>query len=155
MEQLINAAKLPCYATLILFILGGAFIFTTILIFTAANEDIKEEAKTIIVLFVIGIILLALGFHYKGIYAKYNNQTKSIVKNVIAKEYHDASDFYWNLDTGSFTENGVEYKIEYKKTINDEEKLIVTIKNGQSKDKNAKTLDIPKIKGEKNNGTTN
>lgn len=149
MEQLINAATMPCYATLILFILGGAFIFTSILIFTAVNGNVKEEAKVIIVLFIIGIILLALGFHYKGIYTKYNNQTKSIVKNVIAKEYHDASDFYWNLNTGSFTENGVEYKIEYKKTVNDEEKLIVTVKKGQSENKNTKTLDIPKIKGEK------
>ena len=146
MEQLINAATMPCYATLILFILGGAFIFTIILIITAANGGVKEEAKVIIVLFIIGIILLTLGFHYKGIYAKYNNQTKSIVKNVIAKEYHDASDFYWNLNTGSFTENDVEYKIEYKKTINDEEKLIVTVKKEQSENKNAKTLDIPKEK---------
>lgn len=146
MEQLINAATMPCYATLILFILGGAFIFTSILIFTAVNGNVKEEAKVIIVLFIIGIILLALGFYCKNIYSKYNNQAKSIVKNVIAKEYHDASDFYWNLNTGSFTENGVEYKIEYKKTINDEEKLIVTIKNGQSKSKNAKTLDIPREK---------
>ena len=155
MEQLINAATMPCYATLILFILGGAFIFTTILIFTAANDDVKEVAKVIIVLFIIGIILLASGFYCKNIYSKYNNQAKSIVKNVIAKEYHDASDFYWNLNTGSFTENGVEYKIEYKKTVNDEEKLIITIKDEQSKNKNVKTLDIPKIKGEKNNGTTN
>ena len=155
MEQLINAATMPCYATLILFILGGAFIFTTILIFTAANEDVKEVAKVIIVLFIIGIILLASGFYCKNIYSKYNNQAKSIVKNVIAKEYHDASDFYWNLNTGSFTENGVEYKIEYKKTVNDEEKLIITVKDEQSKNKNVKTLDIPKIKGEKNNGTTN
>ena len=155
MEQLINAAKMPCYATIILFVLGGACIFTIILIFAAENENVKEEAKTMIVLFIIGAILLASGTYCKSIYSKNNNQTKSIVKNVIAKEYHDASDFYWNLNTGSFTENGVEYKIEYKKTVSDEEKLIVTVKKGQSKDNNAKTLDIPKIKGEKNNGTTN
>ena len=155
MEQLINAGRPPCYATFILFILGGAFIFTTILIFIAANENIKEEAKTIIVLFAIGVILLVSGFCCKNIYGKNNDQAKSIVKNVIAKEYPDATDFYWNLDTGSFTENGVEYKIGYKKTVNDEEKLIVTVNKGQSENKNAKTLDIPKIKGEKNNGTVN
>ena len=146
MEQLINAATMPFYATPILFILGGAFIFTIILIFTDVNGNVKEEAGTIIVLFAIGAILLVLGFCCKIIYSKNNNQAKSIVKNVIAKGYHDASDFYWNLDTGSFTENGVEYKIEYKKTVNDEEKLIVTANGGQSKDNNAKTLDIPKEK---------
>ena len=146
MEQLINAATMPFYATLILFILGGAFICVAILIFVVEHGNIKEEVKTIIALLVIGVILLASGVHCKIIYSKNNNQAKSIVKNVIAKGYHDASDFYWNLDTGSFTENGVEYKIEYKKTVNDEEKLIVTANGGQSKDNNAKTLDIPKEK---------
>ncbi len=146
MEQLINAATMPYYATIMLFILGGAFIFTIILIFTAANGNVKEVAKTIIVLFVIGIILLASGFYCKNIYSKYNNQAKSIVKNVIAEEYSGATDFCWNFNTGSFTENGVEYKIEYKKTVNDEEKLIVTVKGGQSKNMDVKTLDIPKEK---------
>lgn len=155
MEQLINAAKMPFCASLILFILGGAFIFTIILIFTAANENIKEEAKTIIVLFVIGVILLVSGFCCKNIYSKNNDQAKSIVKAVIAEEYPDASDFCWLFNTGFFTENGVEYKIEYKKTISNEEKLIVTVKKGQSENNNAKTLDIPKIKGDKNNGTVN
>ncbi len=144
MKQLINAAKMPFYAALILFILGGAFIFTIILIFTAANGNVKEEAKTIIVLFIIGVPLLALGFCCKNIYSKNNNQVKSIIKGIVAKEYPDATDFFWNFDIGSFAENGVEYEIEYKKTISDEEKLIVTVKGGQSKNMDVKTLDIPK-----------
>ena len=94
MKQLINAAKMPFYAALILFILGGAFIFTIILIFTAANGNVKEEAKTIIVLFIIGVPLLALGFCCKNIYSKNNNQVKSIIKGIVAKEYPDATDFF-------------------------------------------------------------
>ena len=146
MEQLINAATMPFYATPILFILGGAFICVAILIFVVEHGNIKEEVKTIIALLVIGVILLASGVHCKNIYSKNNDQAKAIAKTIIAEEYPNATEFFWNLDTGSFTENGVEYKIEYKKTINDEEKLIVTANGGQSKDNNAKTLDIPKEK---------
>lgn len=145
MEQLISAATMPYWVTMILFFLGGAFIGVAILIFIIENENLKEEVKTIIVLLVIGTILLALGYYCnKNIYSKYNNQAKSIVKDVIAKEYPDATEFYWNLDIGSFTDNGTEYKIKYQKTVSDEEKLIVTVKDEQSKDKNTKMLDIPK-----------
>lgn len=144
MEQLINAATMPYWATTILYFLGGAFIGVAILIFVIENENIKEEIKVIITLLVIGAILLALGVHCKNIYSGYNNQAKSIVKDVIAKEYPDATEFYWNLDIGSFTDNGTEYKIKYQKTVSDEEKLIVTVKDEQSKDKNTKMLDIPK-----------
>lgn len=145
MEQLISAATMPYWVTMILFFLGGAFIGVAILIFIIENENLKEEVKTIIVLLVIGTIFLALAYYCnKNIYSKYNNQAKSIVKDVIAKEYPDATEFYWNLDIGSFTDNGTEYKIQYKKTVNNEEKLIITVKDEQSKDKNTKMLDIPK-----------
>ena len=98
--------------------------------------------------------MLASGFYCKNIYDKCNNQAKSIVKNIIAKEYPDATKFEFELNDGSFTEtsqgsfteNGIKYKIEYQKTVSDEEKLIVTVKKGQSENKNAKTLDIPKEK---------
>lgn len=143
MEQLINTATMPYYAMAILFILGGAFLFTTLLIFAEGNP-IKEEAKLIIALLIIGVILLASGFHCKNIYSKNINQVKSIAKNVIAKEYPDATDFNWMLETGSFTNNGTEYKIEYQKTISNEEKLVVTTKKEQSENKNTKTFDIPK-----------
>lgn len=146
MEQLINAATMPYQATIIFFILGGAFIGVAILIFVVENGNVKEEVKIIIALLVIGAILLASGFYCKNIYSKSNDQAKSIAKSVIAKEYPDATEFYWNLDIGSFTNNGTEYKIEYQKTVSNKEKLIITVKDEQSKDKNVKTLDIPKEK---------
>lgn len=146
MERLINAATMPYWATTILYFLGGAFIGVAILIFVIENENIKEEIKVIITLLVIGAILLALGVHCKNIYSGYNNQAKSIVKDVIAKEYPDATEFRFELDTGYFTNNGTEYKIEYQKTVSNEEKLIITVKDEQSIDKNIKTLDIPKEK---------
>lgn len=146
MEQLINAATMPYWATTILYFLGGAFIGVAILIFVIENENIKEEIKVIITLLVIGAILLALGVHCKNIYSGYNNQAKSIVKDVIAKEYPDATEFRFELDTGYFTNNGTEYKIEYQKTVSNEEKLIISVKDEQSIDKNIKTLDIPKEK---------
>lgn len=146
MEQLINAATMPYWATMVLYFLGGAFIGVAILIFIAEHGNIKEEVKVIIVLLVIGAILLVLGVHCKNIYSGYNNQAKSIVKDVIAKEYPDATEFRFELDTGYFTNNGTEYKIEYQKTVSNEEKLIITVKDEQSKDKNVKMLDIPKEK---------
>ena len=153
MEQLINAATIPYWATLILYFLSGAFIGVAILIFVVENKNIKEEVKVIIALLVIGAILLALGVHCKNIYSKNNDQAKSIAKNVIAEEYPDATEFFWNLDIGSFIDNGTEYKIKYQKTVNNKEKLIVTVKKEQSEHKNAKTLDIPKES--KSNGSTN
>lgn len=146
MEQLINAATMPYWATMVLYLLGGAFIGVAILIFIAEHGNIKEEVKVIIALLVIGAILLVLGVHCKNIYSGYNNQAKSIVKDVIAKEYPDATEFRFELDTGYFTNNGTEYKIEYQKTVSNEEKFIITVKDEQSKDKNVKMLDIPKEK---------
>lgn len=146
MKQLINAATMPYWATMVLYLLGGAFIGVAILIFIAEHGNIKEEVKVIIALLVIGAILLVLGVHCKNIYSGYNNQAKSIVKDVIAKEYPDATEFRFELDTGYFTNNGTEYKIEYQKTVSNEEKLIITVKDEQSKDKNVKMLDIPKEK---------
>lgn len=146
MEQLINAAKTPYYTTAMLFILGATFIVTGLFVFVAVHGNVREEAKTIMVPFVIGSILLVLSVYCKNIYSRNNDQTKSIVKNIVAKEYPDSTDFCWILDTGSFTDNGTEYKIKYQKTVNNNEKLIVTVKKEQSKDKNVKMLDIPKEK---------
>lgn len=153
MEQLINAATIPYWATIILSFLGGAFIGVAILIFVVEHENIKEEIKVIIALLVIGAILLASGVYCKNTYSRYNNQAKSIVKDVIAKEYPDATEFRFELDTGYFTNNGTEYKIKYQKTVSNEEKLIVTVKDEQSKNKNAKMLDVPKES--KSNESTN
>lgn len=77
----------------------------------------------------------------------------NFVKDVIAKKYPDATKFRFELDTGYFTNNGTEYKIKYQKTVSNEEKLIITVKDEQSKNKNAKTLDVPKES--KSNESTN
>lgn len=143
MEQLINAATMPYYATIALFILGGAFLSAIIIMFVVQRGNIKEDTKTIVILFVAGTILLASGFYCKNIYSKYNNQAKSIVKNIIAEEYPDATEFRFELDTGYVTANGTEYKIKYQKTISNEEKLIITVNDGHE-NKIVKTLDIPK-----------
>lgn len=150
MEQLVDAATIPYFATIILFIFGGAFFGVSILMFI-----LDEDKKIIITLLVAGIILLALGYYCKNIYSGYNNQTKSIVKDVIAREYPDATEFSFNLDTGYFTENGIKYKAEYQKTISNEEKLIITVNDFIAPDNNKsiKTLDIPKET--KNNVSTN
>ena len=151
MEQLVYAATMPYFATIILFIFGGAFLGVIILMFVFYDED----KKIIITLLAVGIILLALGYYCKNIYSRYNNQIKSIVKDVIAREYPDATEFRFELDTGYFTENDIEYKIQYKKTISNEEKLIITVNDFIAPDNNKsiKTLDIPKET--KNNESTN
>lgn len=147
MEQLINAATMPFLATIILFILGGAFLGSIPILIVAGTEDTKKRIKIIIALFIVGMSLLASGFYCKGIYDKYSNQAKSIVKNVIAKEYPDATEFEFELGEGYFVENGINYEFEYQKNISGEEKLIVI------NDKQIKTLDIPKET--KNHESTN
>lgn len=84
--------------------------------------------------------LLASGFYCKSIYDKYSNQAKFIVKNVIAKEYPDATEFEFELGEGYFVENGINYEFEYQKNISGKEKLVVI------NDKQIKMLDIPKEK---------
>lgn len=153
-EQLINTATIPYYASAILLALGATLLGIIVLTFIVeGKEDIKKRIKLIIALFIIGMPLLASGFYCKDIYDKCNNQAKSIVKNIIAKEYPDATEFRFELDTGYFTNNGTEYKIKYQKTVSNEEKLIVTVKDEQSKNKNAKMLDVPKES--KSNESTN
>lgn len=155
MEQLINAAKMPYYVSAILLALGITLLGIITLIFILeGKEGAKKRIKSIIALFIIGLPLFASGFYCKDIYDKYNNQAKSIVKGIIAKEYPDGTKFefkmndgsFTEMNKGSFTENGIKYKIEYQKTVSDEEKLIVTVKDKQSKNKDVKTLDIPKEK---------
>lgn len=148
MEQLINAATIPYYASAILLALGATLL--SIIVFTfilEEKEDVKKRIKLIIALFTIGMPLLASGFYCKDIYDKCNNQAKSIVKNIIAKEYPDATEFEFELDEGYFVENGINYEFQYQKNISGEEKLVV-INNKQ-----IKTLDIPKET--KNNESTN
>lgn len=151
MEQLINAATMPYLASAILLTLGTAFL-GSILIFIVegiaeGTENTKKRIKIIIALFIVGMPMLASGFYCKGIYDKYSNQAKSIAKNVIAKEYPDATEFEFELGEGYFVENGINYDFEYQKNISGKEKLIVI------NDKQIKTLDIPKES--KSNESTN
>lgn len=147
MEQLINAATMPYIASAILFTLGTAFLGSILIFIVGGTEDTKKRIKIIIALFIVGMPMLASGFYCKSIYDKYNNQAKSIVKNVIAKEYPDATEFEFELGEGYFVENGINYEFEYQKNISGEEKLIVI------NDKQIKTLDVPKES--KSNESTN
>lgn len=150
MEQLISAATMPYLASAILLTLGTAFLGSIpifIVDIVEGTENTKKRIKIIIALFIVGMPMLASGFYCKSIYDKYSNQAKSIVKNVIAKEYPDATEFEFELGEGDFVENGINYEFEYQKNISGEEKLIVI------NDKQIKTLDIPKES--KSNESTN
>lgn len=119
MEQLISAATMPYLASAILLTLGTVFL-GSILIFIVeviveGTENTIKRIKIIIELFIVGMPMLASGFYCKSIYDKYNNQAKSIVKNVIAKEYPDATEFEFELDEGYFVENRINYEFEYQK----------------------------------------
>lgn len=138
MEQLISAATMPYIASAILLTLGTAFLGSILIFIVGGTENTKKRIKTIIALFIVGMPMLASGFYCKSIYDKYSNQAKSIVKNVIAKEYPDATEFEFELGEGYFVENGINYEFEYQKNISGKEKLIVI------NDKQIKTLDIPK-----------
>lgn len=138
MEQLISAATMPYIASAILLTLGTAFLGSILIFIVGGTENTKKRIKIIIALFIVGMPMLASGFYCKSIYDKYNNQAKSIVKNVIAKEYPDATEFEFELGEGYFVENGINYEFEYQKNISGEEKLVVI------NDKQIKTLDIPK-----------
>lgn len=147
MEQLISAATMPYIASAILFTLGTAFLGSILIFIVGGTENTKKRIKIIIALFIVGMPMLASGFYCKSIYDKYSNQAKSIVKNVIAKEYPDATEFEFELGEGYFVENGINYEFEYQKNISGEEKLIVI------NDKQIKMLDIPKES--KSNESTN
>lgn len=147
MEQLISAATMPYIASAILLTLGTAFLGSILIFIVGGTENTKKRIKIIIALFIVGMPMLASGFYCKSIYDKYSNQAKSIVKNVIAKEYPDATEFEFELDEGDFVENEINYEFEYQKNISGKEKLIVI------NDKQIKTLDIPKES--KSNESTN
>lgn len=138
---------MPYIASAILFTLGTAFLGSILIFIVGGTENTKKRIKIIIALFIVGMPMLASGFYCKSIYDKYSNQAKSIVKNVIAKEYPDATEFEFELGEGYFVENGINYEFEYQKNISGEEKLIVI------NDKQIKTLDIPKES--KSNESTN
>lgn len=141
MEQLINAATPYYYAMVAFCVLALGIISVAIIIFICSGATASIESFVILIL---GILFFIPEEHFGNIFGKYNEQMTAIVKPIISENYPDATEFYYGLDTGHFTTNDIEYKIRYKKTVSDEEKLIVTVKDEQSKDKNTKMLDIPK-----------
>lgn len=130
MEQLINAATPYYYAMLGFLIFGIAIICTSIVIFIISDMTTGKES---LIMFILGVLLFIPELHFGNIFDKYNEQT-------------DATDFYYGLDTGHFATNDIEYKIRYKKTVKNEEKLIISVKkqSDDNKDKQTKTLNIPK-----------
>lgn len=152
MEQLINAATPYYYIMVAFWAFGIGITCIGVIIFILSEMTAGKEAFFILIL---GVLFFIPGVHFGNIFDKYNEQMTAIVKDVIAREYPDATEFRFELDTGYFTENDIEYKIQYKKTINNEEKLIITVNYfiAPGNNKSIKTLDIPKET--KNNESTN
>ena len=145
MEQLINTATPYYYAMVAFCVLALGIISVAIIIFICSGATASIESFVILIL---GILFFIPEEHFGNIFAKYNEQMTAIVKPIISENYPDATDFYYGLDAGHFTTNDIEYKIQYKKTVNNEEKLIISVKK-QSNDTDGKqvtTLDIPKVK---------
>ena len=152
MEQLINTATPYYYAMVAFCVLALGIISVAIIIFICSGATASIESFVILIL---GILFFIPEEHFGNIFYKYNEQMTAIAKPIISENYPDATDFYYGLDAGHFTTNDIEYKIQYKKTVNNEEKLIITVNYfiAPSNNKNIKTLDIPKET--KNNESTN
>ena len=143
MEQLINTATPYFYAMLGFGLFGIAIILTSITLFIASEMTACKEA---LIMLILGALLFIPAVHFSNMYNKYDDQMIAIVKPIISENYPEATDFSYCINAGHFTNDGTTYKIEYQKTIRDEEKLIVTVKDElfKAKDKSIKTLDIPK-----------
>lgn len=144
MEQLINAATPYYYIMLTFCFFGIGIICTSVIIFILSGFACKEEC----IILILGVLLFIPGFHFGNIYCKYNDQMIAIVKPIISENYSEATDFSYCINAGHFTNDGTTYKIEYQKTIRDEEKLIISTEKqfDDTNDKQVTTLDIPKAK---------
>lgn len=112
MEQLISAAT-PYYYIMIAFLAFGiGIICIGVIIFILSEMTAGKEAFFILIL---GVLFFILGVHFGNIFGKYNDQMTAIVKPAISESYPNATDFSYSIDEGSFTENNIEYKIQYKK----------------------------------------
>ena len=143
MEQLINSATPYYYIMIAFWTFGIGIICIGVITFISSEMTAGKEVFFILIL---AVLFLIPGVHFGNIFGKYNDQIIAIVKPVISESYPNATDFSYCINKGSFTENDIEYKIQYQKTIKNEEKLIITVKDEQSKakDKSVKTLNIPK-----------
>lgn len=159
MEQLIKEATLPT----IIYILSGVFaavmlaialaIFSNYVIYDDEGKmkiikGMKKEKKAcccFFIAFLLSAFLFGLNFQ---ITCKCDKEASNIVRKVVAKNYPDATDFIFNIcgggNKGSFSENGVDYQIAYKKTVNGEKKLVVTTdNNSRDIDNNGASYDLP------------
>ena len=143
MEQLINAATPYDYATTTFWIFAIGSICFGLIIFGLSG---MTAGKELLIMLSLGGILIITGLHFCNICGKYNDKMMAIIKPVIGESYPNATNFSYWVDEGSFTENDIEYKIQYKKTVQNEEKLIISVKkqSDDNKDKQTKTLNIPK-----------
>lgn len=143
MEQLINAATPYYYIMIAFWAFGIGIICIGVIIFILSA---MAAGKELLIMLNLGGILIITGLHFGNICNKYDDQITAIIKPVISESYPNATDFFYCVDEGSFTENDIEYKIQYKKTIKNEDKLIISVKkqSGDNKDKQIKTLNIPK-----------
>lgn len=143
MEQLISAATPYYYIMIAFWAFGIGIICIGVIIFILSEMTAGKEAFFILIL---GVLFFIPGVHFGNIFGKYNDQMTAIVKPAISESYPNATDFSYCINKGSFTENDIEYKIQYKKTIKNEEKLTISVKkqSGDNKDKQTKTLNIPK-----------
>lgn len=160
MEQLINAGTRSTVMFIVfIFIAGAILIFNTIafIIKCLVNEYTPMELKRFSIIFTIGLIMLIPSCQSFKSSKNYSQQAEAIAQKVIAEHYPDATNFDYFLNEGSFKDNGIDYSIDYEKTISNKEYLIVSIINkDNTRGKEVNKCNIPKKWiGEENNGTTN
>lgn len=145
MEQLINTATPYYYAMVAFCVLGIGIMVIGVLIFIVSEMTAGKEA---LIMLILGALLFIPDNYFGNICKKYNDQMIAIVKPIISENYPEATDFYYCIDVGHFTNDGTTYKIEYQKNIQDKEKLIISAKkqSDDTDDKQVTTLDIPKEK---------
>lgn len=126
MEQLINTATPYYYAMVAFCVLALGIISVAIIIFICSGATASIESFVILIL---GILFFIPEEHFGNIFDKYNEPITAIVKPVICESYPDATDFCWGLDTGSFTDNGTEYKLSTKRLLKMKKNLSYQLKN--------------------------
>ncbi len=156
MEQIIKEATLP---TIICFFSGVCIVIMLVTIlceYIFDDEDGKKRTvkcmkkkKKAYCLFFVAFLLSAFLFGFNFPIAwKCNKEASNIVRKVVAKNYPDATDFVFDIcfvsNEGSFSQNGVDYQIVYKKTVTGEKKLVVTTdNNSRDIDNNGVSYDLP------------
>ena len=158
MEQLISAATLSTTICSLSGIFAVVILAITLAVFSnfvlyndkgkkKIIKGMKKEKQACCLFFAAFLLSTFLfGFNFQ-IVCKCNKEASNIVRKVVAKNYPDATDFIFNIcndSNGSFSENGVDYQIAYKKTVNGKKKLVVTTDdNNRDIDNNGTSYDLP------------